>query len=466
MRDPRRLILATALLALLPAGPGAAGEGEYAAAVKAVQAATDGKDPGPLADALYGLRSFDGAPASRVLLSAGLRREVPDFVLDGAMDAFAEFRSDEAVEVLVGEASRSKGALLLHCLEALGRIRNPRAGEAILGRAEDPDPRIRTAAVRALADGRDPSTAARAAAERAAADPDPRVRSAGIDALAGWKASRGALPILARLPLEGGRLFEDAWRGLLRISGQNLPPVPEKWADWWRTFPGEEKWHFDAPPPDPPRPSLELAGLVTWSRRVVLALDTSEGMADAPGYRPEAFLPEEVLKEGGKTLEEWRGIRTRLDHARCRILRAIAGLPPDAAFDLHFGGETSAAVFRGCEPASAAGKDQASGRLRGLNGRGRQDFLRLVRGALAGDPEGDPLSPEAFLEGPDTVVYVGTALPSFGAEKDTGRILSTLRRWNRVRQVRFLCVGVGNHGSDLLGGLASLRPVGAASAIE
>lgn len=467
MRDLRRalLLLFPALLAASPGAP-AAGDGDYAAAVRAVQAAAEKKDPGPLADALYGMKAFDGAPAAKVLVASAFHREVPDFVLDAAMDALAAFRSDDAADVIAGEASRARDARLFACLEALGRMDNPRAREAVLARVEDPDPRVRTAAVRALADAKSPPAPLRAAAERAVADPDPRVRSAGVDALAGWKGTQGALPLLTRMPLERGRLFEDAWRGLVRISGQNLPPHPGRWADWWRTFPGEDKWAFDAPPPDPPRASLEIAGLVTWSRRLVVAVDTSEGMADAPGYRPEALVPEDVLKAGGKTLEEWRSIKTRLDHARCVLLRSLGGLPEDAALDLHFGGETSAALFRGPEPATAGHRDQAATRLRGLSGKGRQDFLRLVRGAYCGDPEGDPISPEAFRDGPDTVIYLGTALPSYGAEKDPERILSSLRRWNRVRQVRFLCVGVGNHGADLLAGLASIRPVGAAAAIE
>jgi hypothetical protein len=267
------------------------------------------------------------------------------------------------------------------------------------------------------------------------------------------------------MAVERGRLFEDAWRGLLRISRQGLPPEPERWAEWWRTFPGEEGWHFDVPPRDPPRRSLEIGGLATWSRRIVVALDTSEGMGDAPGYRPETFTPEDVLREGGRTLEEWRSVKTRLDHARVQLVRALSGLPEDAAFDIHFGGESSSALFRGLEPASAANRERAASRLKGLGARGKQDFLRLLRGAFAGDPEGDPLAPQAFLQGPDTVLYLGSALPSFGAETDDGRILSSFRRWNRVRQVRFLGVGVGNHGAGLLGGLASLRPVGASGAI-
>ncbi|MCK6481840.1 MAG: HEAT repeat domain-containing protein [Planctomycetes bacterium] len=470
MRDAPRIRLAGPLLLLAallaaPSPPALPAEDGFEAAAKAVNAALGGKDPGALADALWDLRSHDGAPAARLLLAAALRRPVPDFVLDAAMDALGAFRSAEAAGVLAEEAGRARGDARFPVLEALGRLKHDAAGEALLPFLEDPDPRLRTAAVRALADRKSPSPAARAGAEKAAADPDPRVRSAAVAALAGWRGSASGLPLLGRLVAERGRLFGDAWRGLMAVTGERRPPDPEKWADWWRTMPGEEGWHFDAPPPEPPAPSLDLAGLLCWSRRVVFVLDTSEGMADRPGYRLEEILPAGVKEKGGKALEEWAAVKSRLDHAVMVLRGAVEALPADASFDLHFGDEAPAALFRRLEPATAGAKERAAGRLKGLNGKARQDFGRLIRSAWAGEPDRDPVSEEAFLGGADTVVYVGTALPSWGPERDPGRIVSSVRRWNRVRQVRFLGVGVGTHGSDLLAGLASLSPAGGSASI-
>jgi hypothetical protein len=158
-------------------------------------------------------------------------------------------------------------------------------------------------------------------------------------------------------------------------------------------------------------------------------------------------------------------METRLDHARCQVARAVRLLPADASFDVVFGAESANAVFRGLQPATEENRDRAVGRLRGLGAAQRQDFLRLVRGAWADGPEGDPTSAASCAEGADTVVYFGTALPSHGAEIDPGRIVSSVRRWNRVRQVRFLGVGVGGHGSGLLADLASSHPVGGSAGI-
>jgi hypothetical protein len=458
-------ILLALAVAPLPGAIAARGDDGFEAAARAVRKAAGERDPGPLADALYALKGHDGEPAARLLLATAFHREVPDFVLDAAMDALAEFTSDAAAKVFEEEDPRAPlGPRRFAALEALGRLKAARAEAALVAAAADADPRVRTAAVRALADRKDPLSAARGAAERACIDADPRVRSAGIAALSHWKGLPGAVPLLGCLAREEGRLFGDAWQGLRRISGQDLPPAPDRWAAWWRTQPGEEEWRFESPP-RAPEPSLRLAGLVSHSRRILLVVDTSEGMADRPGYRADDLIPQDVRDGGGRELEAWKGIATRLDHAVCHAIRAIRLLPDDASFDVQFGAESANAVFRGLEPATAENRDRAAGRLRGLGASRRQDFLRLVTAAWAGEPEGDPTSEEAFRRGADTVVYLGTALPSWGADRDPGHIVSSVRRWNRVRQVRFLGVGVGVHGSGLLSDLASSMPVGGSAGI-
>ena len=361
------------------------------------------------------------------------------------------------------ETEKTRDAKRFLLLEALGRLKSPKAEEALVAAAEDQDPRFRTAAVRALADRTAPTAAARVAAERACVDPDPRVRSAAVAALTAWKGLPGALPLLGRLSVEKGRLYGDAWRGLRRISGKDLAPEPDTWARWWRTQPGEEDWRYESAPAAPP-PSVRGPGVVSFSRRVLFVLDTSDGMADKPGYRAEDLIPDDARKDG-RDMEAWKGIQTRLDHARCQIVRMIRGLPADASFDVAFGAEAVGAVFRKMEPATEADKDRAIDRLGGLNAKLRQDFLRLARAAFAAEPEGDPMDPRAFAEGADTVIYVGTALPSRGDETDPGRIAATVRRWNRVRQAQFFGIGVGTHGSGLLADLASMPPVGGSAGI-
>jgi hypothetical protein len=458
-------VIARALLLALPfLGAPVPAEDPFAAAAKGVQKAAGERDPAPMADALYALRECDGEPAARLLLSVVGRKETPDFVIDAGMDAVAGWSGAESASVLAKDLEKSRDARRFLLLEALGRHGHAAAEEALVAAAADRDPRFRTAALRALADRKAPSAAARAAVNAAVLDADPRVRSAAIAALSGWKGIPGALPLLGRLGTEKGRLFGDAWRGLQRISGRNLPPAPDLWAEWWRTLPDEDQWRYDSVPA-PPKASVAGPGVYSFSRRVVFVLDISEGMADKPGYRGEDLAPEDQRADPA-VFAEWKAMKSRLDHARAHLLRMIRQLPADASFDVVFGAETAGAVFRSPQPATPENRDRAEGRVRGLNAKERQDVLRLLTAAWASSPEGDPLSPESFAEGADTVVYLGTALPSWGAERDAGRIASTVRRWNRVRQVQFFGIGVGAHGTGLLADLASMTPVGGSSGID
>jgi hypothetical protein len=328
----------------------------------------------------------------------------------------------------------------------------------LLDALESSDARTRTVAVVALAARKPRSPAVSAALEPMLVDSNTAVRSAAVSALSRGGVTAG-LPLLLSMVREKGRLFGDCWSALRRVSGERLPADSAAWEKWWRTMPGEEKWRFDAPPPAPPAPSAIIAGLPTWSRRIVFAVDLSDGMADAPGYQIPDIVPREVTEKGGEALAQWNTVKTRLDHAAALLRTAVEGLPADVSFDIVFGAESINALFRGLEPATQENKARAISRLRGLSAKGRQDFHGLIKAAM-GTPERDPDAAEAHALGADTVIYVGTALPSHGAETDRRRILASVRRWNLTRQVSFLGIGVGNHDGDLLSELASTEPRG------
>src|SRR5258706_8455172 len=121
--------LALVLLAPPPAARPAAVDDAYEKAAKAVQKAMGERDQGPLADALLGLRTFDGEPAARLVLSAAFRRDVPDFVLDAACDTLASFQSGEAADFFAKELERTRDVRRFALLEALGRLKNAYADE-------------------------------------------------------------------------------------------------------------------------------------------------------------------------------------------------------------------------------------------------------------------------------------------------------------------------------------------------
>ncbi|MHC4820761.1 MAG: HEAT repeat domain-containing protein [Planctomycetota bacterium] len=459
-----RLLCPAVLGAVLVLASPAAAVDELAEALREVQKASRSKDPGPLADALYALRRHDSARAAKALVGAALRAPVHDLVRDAAVDALGKFSSDASADVVLAELKKARRERRLLLLEATGRLANPRAEQALLEAVEDDDPRVRCAAIAALGRRKDPGVDAKVAIERAAVDPDAGVRSAAISSLAERRDLENGLPLLLAMARERGRLFGDAWMGLRRLSGERLAPDPRSCAEWWRTMPGEEDWDFDKRPPEAPPPSIRLGALASWSRRIVFVLDLSEGMRDKPGYKVASLIPEDVKSGPKDVLARWQAIESRLDHARCHLARAIEHLPEDVHFDVVHGAESANAIFRRLVPATADNKARVTKRLDGLSAANRQDMFELLRLGLS-LPENEPTAPKAYREGADTIVYIGTALPTWGEETDTRRIVSTLRRWTRVRQVTFQGLGVGNHGADLLADLAGLTPRGNNSSI-
>lgn len=463
-RRPVAILLALLLSSAVAAPPPARAADEVADAMRAVQKALGGKDPGPLADAVAALAPFDGVPAAKLLVSVAARPDAHPLVVETCLDSLRGFEDPEVLELLAREVEASRGPRRLLLLEAVGALPAVEAENTLLSALDSADPRVRTVATARLGRRKNPSPAARAALEHGLRDADPAVRSAAVAGLARGEVT-GGLPLLHAMTRERGRLFGDAWFALRRLSGEKFPARPDSWADWWRTLPGEGKWRFDAPPPEPPEPSVVIAGLPTWSRRIVFVLDLSDGMGDEPGYNVEEMIPRRVREQGGDALEQWKAVKTRLDHAAALLRTTIDELPADVSFDVVFGGESVNALFRSLEPATAANRSRAASRLKGLNARGKQDFMGVLRQAMA-EPVRDPAEEEAHSLGADTVVYLGTALPSHGAETDSRRILATVRRWNVTRQVSFLGVGVGTHNGDLLADLASLEPRGGSTAID
>ena len=62
--------------------------------------------------------------------------------------------------------------------------------------------------------------------------------------------------------------------------------------------------------------------------------------------------------------------------------------------------------------------------------------------------------------GPDTVVLFSDGALSEPGSEDRQEVTLSVRRWNRVRQIRFVSVAVGASDATLLAGLAAGPPGG------
>ena len=73
----------------------------------------------------------------------------------------------------------------------------------------------------------------------------------------------------------------------------------------------------------------------------------------------------------------------------------------------------------------------------------------------------DPVDPKSMTEGPETVFFVSDGYVETGEIRDGYRVFEEAERWNRYRQIRFHCLGVGAQDSRFLAELAGMVPEGA-----
>jgi hypothetical protein len=120
----------------------------------------------------------------------------------------------EAFAVTLPYLQRGRWHEARHAAEVLGRLGNPEAIDALRKRLADPDERVRTAVVHALAEF--PIAEVAEALRAALASPSARTRIAAADAIARRRAAGFAMPLRNLLEVERD---PDAWRAVARALG-------------------------------------------------------------------------------------------------------------------------------------------------------------------------------------------------------------------------------------------------------
>jgi HEAT repeat protein len=120
----------------------------------------------------------------------------------------------EAFPVTLPYLQRGRWHEARHAAELLGRLGNPEAIDALRRRIADPDERVRTAVVQALAEF--PIAEVADALRQALASPSPKTRIVAADAIARRRAVAFAMPLRNLLEQERD---PDAWRAVARALG-------------------------------------------------------------------------------------------------------------------------------------------------------------------------------------------------------------------------------------------------------
>jgi hypothetical protein len=279
-----------------------------------------------------------------------------------------------------------------------------------------------------------------------------QIRITAAQTLGALQSMEGVEALITRFEKEPtGRIADDVYEALKKITRDDLKRKPQLWRAWWdaaksRTPGGlpqrpDEKPKPKTPPPDDahsthdaPAPAF---GIEIYSNRVAWVIDTTETMLTL-------FTPDPV---GAKQLSRDYTGRDKLTICKEEVSQALGDLDPRAHFNVvTFGMRVSA--FRK-NPVSANGTNIESAReyLRGLVGAGRTNYYGALKAAL--DLGDEPDTNPDFGQTPDTITFLTDGVPNEGDIIDADTLVEWYSGLNRYARVKTHTITFGTVGIDM-----------------
>lgn len=381
------------------------------------------------------------APAAAI---RGLADRAPR-VREEAARFLARVPSPEAADALARALSDPRAEVREQVVRAYARCRGE--GARLEALRNDPSPRVRAAVLLHTADvgaleaaARDAAVEPRIAALESAGERGPDavvrvaapllddrewpVRAAALAVLEECWDKRAVGMLIARLPLEDGRLRLDIVTALERMTGKAIGFDARSWTAWWEanregfSMPGKGR---RVVPQGETRASF--MNLPLLSRRIVFVIDFSGSMKS-----------EDEVQKG----------RRKIDVAFEELEKALSGLTDEARVNvIALSTEATARKRRRLLPAPAA--------MTPANRRCVLDALRAAWRSLETVERGrgdiyDAVV-EAFDEG-DTVILLSDGKPTYGTYLDREHIEEALTEIHRYRRVTVHTVLTGRKGTD------------------
>jgi Mg-chelatase subunit ChlD len=292
-----------------------------------------------------------------------------------------------------------------------------------LGRSKDPA--ARQAAALELA--RIGSAEALGVVDQLLQDPDARVRSEAIRAVAARRRPSSIEALIGRLDEERGKLGLEVQWALRMLTGQDHGGRAPRWRAWWA---GEGKT-FEIP-------TLEVAQVAERERKT----RREENSTKASFYGLQVLsnrLTFVIDISGSMNAKAYAG-KTRIEIAKEELSKVVESLQADDHFNLISFSGGVADWQRALVPGDP--KNRASA----------QSFVERLR-ANGGTAIYDALARAFEDKSVDTIYFLSDGDPSAGLIVDATLIRSEIARWNSSRHVTLHCIAVGQDHA-LLRGLA------------
>jgi hypothetical protein len=289
-----------------------------------------------------------------------------------------------------------------------------------------------------------------------------QIRIAAAQALGELGQMESIDPLIARMEKETGRVPDEIYTALKKISRDDLGRKPESWKGWWerekannpnglpkRPDEPDPSKKPKGPDPNDPKATHDAGpppyfGIELYSSRVGFVLDTSESMT-------ENFTPDPAA---AKALSREYVGRDKLTICKEEIDQALRGLDPRAHFSVISFGTQIRSFKPNPVPASPANIDAAAGFLKSLEGAGETNYYDALKAAL--DIGAEPDTNANFKATPDTITFLTDGEPTKGDILDADTILEWYTGLNRYARVKThtITFGLVNVDMPLLRGMA------------
>jgi HEAT repeat protein len=289
-----------------------------------------------------------------------------------------------------------------------------------------------------------------------------QIRIAAAQALGDIGSMESVDGVIARMEKETGRINDELYEALKKISRDDLGRKPDNWRRWWerekanapnglpkRPPPPDEKKKPKGPDPNDPHATHDAGpppyfGVEIYSNRVGFILDTSQSMLEL--FTPDAAAAKALSRE-------YVG-RDKLTICKEEIAQALKALDPRAHFSVIAFGSQIRPFKPNPVPASPSNVESATGFLASLTGNGETNYYDALKVAL--DIGEEPDTNPNLKATPDTITFLTDGVPTKGDIIDGDTLLEWYTGLNRYARVKTHTITFGLIDVDmqLLHGLA------------
>jgi hypothetical protein len=366
----------------------------------------------------------------------------------------------ETADVLVEAIAGSKKAAdppesLLRMVRMLGRREHPEATAALVPLLQHKDLRLVTAALEALAAGRDPQ--ALPAVARLATRPEYEssygLRRSVFDCVTQIPHASSVDFVMRQFPKIDGLLKLELVNYLTHVTGQHFGANEKKWAQWWAANrrrvkferAGGKEW-FLSDEPKKNNKTEKVAKPEATGPSVTPVSSQTDEIDNAPTFYDFKIYAKRVIFviDRSGSMGQRIGRESKLQQAKRELLGTIQVLPEDTSFNIMFFHGRVGIWQRGLVKASPQNKDKAAKFIAGIRfGEWTNSY-----GAL---------DESLKLDGNTEAIYFLTdGEPTRGKITNVREIVRVISRENKLRRIQLnaIQIGGGSQATEFMRALA------------